>query len=365
MTAALAAARRGRGAVEPNPMVGAVLVRDGVEIARGWHTRFGGPHAEIEALAAARGAGADPAGATMYVTLEPCCHHGKTPPCTKSLIDAGVARVVAAMQDPDENVAGGGLAELRAAGVEVTTGVCQHQARALLGPYIKLRSTARPWVICKWAQTRDGLIALGPGRERWISCPESRARAGALRGLCDGIVVGAGTVEADDPLLTNRSGHGDQPVRIVLDSSLRTPPGSQLVMSAREWPLLIATTSAAVIRHVPAAEALQEAGAELLGLPAAEAGVDLGALLDELGRRQWTHLLVEGGATVLGSFINAGLADELLVFVCPSRDVPADVAELLPRFDVADVRKTLALGDAETETIGDDTLLRYVLTGAS
>ena len=365
MAAALGAARQGRGAVEPNPMVGAVLVRDGAEIARGWHIRFGGPHAEIEALAAARDAGADPAGATMYVTLEPCCHHGKTPPCTRALIDAGVARVVVPVQDPDENVSGRGLAALRAAGVVVTVGVCRDQARALLGPYIKLRSTGRPWVICKWAQTPDGLIALPPDGDRWISCPESRAPAGALRGLCAGIVVGVGTVEADDPLLTNRSGHGPQPVRVVLDSSLRTPPESQLVTSARLAPLLIATTSGAVIGHVPAAETLKEAGAELLALPGAEAGVDLPALLDELGRRQWTHLLVEGGAAVLGSFINAGLADELLVFVCPPRDVPPGANELLPRFDIADVRETLDLGDAETETIGDDTLLHYVLTGAS
>jgi len=365
MAAALAAARRGRGAVEPNPMVGAVLVRDGVEIAVGWHQRFGGPHAEIEALAAARGAGADPAGATMYVTLEPCSHHGKTPPCTRALIDAGVGRVVVAMQDPDAHVSGRGLAELREAGIDVTLGVCEGEARTLLAPYVKLRTTGRPWVICKWAQTPDGLLALGPGRERWLSGPASRARVHELRGLCDGILVGVGTVEADDPLLTNRSGRGKQPVRVVLDSSLRTPLGSELVRTAGQAPLLIATTAAAVMGHVAAARALRDAGAELLELPAAEAGVDLPALLDALGRRRWTHLLVEGGATVLGGFVIGELADELLVFVCPPRGVPADVAAVLPRFDIADVRKALDLPEAETQRLGDDTLRRYVLTGAS
>jgi len=365
MAAALAAARRGRGAVEPNPMVGAVLVRDGAEIAVGWHGSFGGPHAEVEALAAARRAGADPAGATMYVTLEPCCHHGKTPPCTAAVIDAGVARVVVAMQDPDENVSGRGLAELAAAGIDVTTGVCEDQARALLGPYVKLRTTGRPWVICKWAQTPDGLLALPPDGERWISGSESRARVHELRGLCDGILVGAGTVEADDPLLTNRSGTGAQPVRVVLDSSLRTSPESQLVLTARGTPLLIATTAAAAADRGPAAETLRNAGAELLELPPAKAGIDLPALLDELGRRKWTHLLVEGGAAVLRSFIDARLADELLVFVCPHHDVPPDAAAGLPRFDIADVRKALDLPKAEEQTLGNDTLLHYVLTGAS
>ena len=361
MTAALAEARRGRGAVEPNPMVGAVLVRDGTEIARGFHERFGGPHAEVQALAAARASGADTAGATMYVTLEPCCHQGKTPPCTRALIDAGVTRVVAAMEDPDGKVAGRGLAELRAAGVAVTTGPCLRQARALLAPYVKLRTTGRPWVICKWAQTPDGLLALPASVGRWLSCEESRARVHDLRGLCDGICVGAGTVAADDPVLTNRSGRGRRPVRVVLDSSLRTPPASRLVRTVGEVPLMIATTAAALAGQAPAARSLRAAGAELLELPPAEGGVDLEALLNELGRRRWTHLLVEGGAAVLGSFIKAALADELLVFICPAR-AAAGAAAVLPRFDIADVREMLDLGEPREQTVGIDTLLRYVLT---
>lgn len=364
MTAALDAARQGRGAVEPNPMVGAVIVRDGEEIARGWHAKFGGPHAEVEALAAAKRAGADVAGATMYVTLEPCCHRGKTPPCSRALVDAGLARVVAAMRDPDRNVSGGGLAELRAAGIDVALGVCEAQARALLGPYVKLRTTGRPWVICKWAQTPEGFLALPPGAGRWISGPESRRRVHELRALCDGILVGVGTVHADDPLLTNRSPGGRQPTRIVLDSSLRTPLDSQLVRSAGESPLLIAATAKGISRRAAAAEALAAAGVDLLELPPAGAGVDLCALLDELGKRQWTHLLVEGGAAVLESFIDARLADELLVFIGPAHDIPPGAAAVLPTFDIATLqsRETLALGDAEEQTAGNDTLLRIVLT---
>jgi len=362
MTAALDAARQGRGSVEPNPMVGAVIVRDGVEIARGWHAKFGGPHAEIEALAAAKRAGADVAGATMYVTLEPCCHRGKTPPCSRALIDAGLARVVAAMRDPDENVSGGGLAELRAAGVDVTAGVCEPAARTLLGPYVKLRTTGRPWVICKWAQTPEGFLALPPSAGRWISGGESRARVHELRGLCDGILVGVGTVQADDPLLTNRSDDGRQPTRIILDSTLRTPLDCQLVRTADHWPVLIATTAGGIARHAPAAEALAAAGADLLELPPAPAGVDLPALLDELGQRQWTHLLVEGGAAVLESFIDARLADELLVFVGPARDIAPGAAALLPTFDIATLQRTFALPPAEEQSVGDDTLLRIVMT---
>ncbi len=344
-------------------MVGAVLVRDGQQIAEGWHAAFGGPHAEIQALTAATDAGADPTGATMYVTLEPCCHHGKTPPCTRALIDAGVARVVVAMEDPDRHVAGRGLAELREAGIDVTIGVCEAEARELLAPYITLRTTGRPWVICKWAQTPDGLLALPPGTGWWVSGPESRQRVHQLRGRCDGILVGAGTVEADDPLLTNRSGEGKQPVRVLLDSSLRTSTDSQLVATLGAGPLLIATTAQALENRPTAADALRDAGAELIELPSSSAGVNLEALLDELGRRQWTHLLVEGGAAVLRSFVEARLADELLVFISPPREVGPAAIALLPRFDIADLRQGLDLPAPQEETIGQDTVLRYVLTG--
>ena len=362
MTEALSLAERGRGRVEPNPMVGAVLVRDGRVLGRGWHGQFGGPHAEVEALADARKAGADARGAMMYVTLEPCCHYGKTPPCTEALIDAGVSRVVAAMDDPDPQVARKGFQQLRRAGIEVTTGVCQAAARRLLGPYVKLRTTSRPWVICKWAQTAGGLVALAPDAERWISCEASRAWVHELRSRCDGILVGVGTVLADDPLLTNRGRGGRQPTRVVLDSRLRTPLDSQLVKTAGEVPMIVATVCEAAGSRT--GEALRSAGAELLELPVDDRGLDLEALLDDLGRRNWTYLLVEGGPTVLSAFIHAGLADELLVFVAPPHPTDSEAAAgTLPRFDLADLQKTLALPSPQERTIGPDTLLRFLLRG--
>jgi diaminohydroxyphosphoribosylaminopyrimidine deaminase/5-amino-6-(5-phosphoribosylamino)uracil reductase len=367
MALALEVAARGRGLVEPNPMVGAVIACGQEEIARGWHQRFGGPHAEIEALSAAtaRGGGEKVRGATMYVTLEPCCHHGKTPPCTDALIAAGLKRVVVAIEDADPHVAGGGIAALRAAGIEVTVGVGREQARKLLAAYIKLRLTHRPWVICKWAQTAEGLLALPAGQGRWISCPESRARGHSLRGLCQGVCVGVGTVLADDPLLTNRSGAGRAPLRIVLDATLRTPPSCRLVATAGQFPVLVATTAAAVAAKAAAAEQLRRSGVEILALrqaagPGQPPRVDPAALLEELGRREHTYLLVEGGAEVLRSFVLGGLADELWAFVCPAAG-SAD-AGALPRFDIADVARTLTLPQPQEEAIGPDRLRRYVLT---
>ena len=357
MTVALQCAARGRGFVEPNPMVGAVLVQGERELARGWHREFGGPHAEIVALEAARSAGADTMGATMYVTLEPCCRHGKTPPCTDAIIAAGISRVVIAMEDPAPQVSGGGLAALRAAGVEVCTGVCEGEARDLLAAYIKLCTTGRPWVICKWAQTADGYLALPGGRGRWISGEKSRAEVHRIRGLCDGVCVGIGTVLADDPLLTNRSSSGGRPVRVVLDPKLRIPMDCWLVRTSTEAPVLVATTRAALAK-AEAAESLRDRGVEVLELPAVEGRIDLEALLDELGRRRWTYLLVEGGAKVLGSFTSCRLADELLVFVSTEKVGPrAD----LPRFDIWEAAKQLNLGETRETHFGEDRMLRYVI----
>jgi len=361
MADALALAGRGRGAVEPNPMVGAILARDGVELARGWHRRFGGPHAEVEAIEAARKASQDTHGATMYVTLEPCCHQAKTPPCTEAIVAAGIARVVVAMIDPDPKVAGKGVAALRAAGVQVDVGVCEARARECLAAYRKLRTTGRPWVICKWAQTADGFLAKPPGKGRWVSGRQGRAKVHQLRAESDGVLVGVGTVLADDPLLTNRSGSGRQPARLVLDSKLRTPADCQLVASAGSAAVIIATTAAGLARDAAHAEELRSRGAELLELPAGSDGrVEIPPLLDELGGRQWTYLLVEGGPQVLESFAAAGLADELLTFVSEEVAVPAD--EYLPHFDIADLRQRLGLGEPEIQRFGRDRMLRFVLT---
>jgi diaminohydroxyphosphoribosylaminopyrimidine deaminase/5-amino-6-(5-phosphoribosylamino)uracil reductase len=357
MAIALELAALGRGEVEPNPMVGAVIVRDDEEIARGWHERFGAGHAEIEAIRAARAGGHDLTGSTMYVTLEPCCHHGKTPPCTEAIVAAGIARVVVAMSDPDASVSGRGIEALRSAGVRVDVGTCSEPARKLLAPYCKLRTKGTPWVICKWAQTSDGYLSLPD--KRWISGQPARDYVHRLRGGCDGILVGVETVLTDDPALTNRSGSGRQPGRVILDSGLRIPLECQLTNSPGVCPVIVATIPTGPGENAEHAEALRRKGVEVIELPPdADGRVDLDDLLSELGRRCWTYLLIEGGPTVLRSVIDGGRADELLVFVSP--DKAPEGCEDLPRFDIAELREELSIGEPQETKLGDDHLLHFI-----
>jgi diaminohydroxyphosphoribosylaminopyrimidine deaminase/5-amino-6-(5-phosphoribosylamino)uracil reductase len=308
MQYALALAERGRGAVEPNPLVGAVVVREGSKVGEGWHQAFGGPHAEIHALTAA---GEAARGSTLYLTLEPCCHFGKTPPCTETVLRAGIRRVVAAMADPFPAVAGKGVGLLRQAGLTVDVGVCESEARRLNAPYLKLLSARRPWVHAKWAMTLDGKIATRTGDSKWISNLASRERVHALRGRMDAILVGIGTALADDPRLTARPAGPRIATRIVLDSTGRLPLDHHLVHGAREAPTLVATTR----MLAEAAARLRERGCEVLELPEQDGRPAVAALLDELGRRRMTNLLVEGGGEVLGSFRDAGEIDEVHVFI--------------------------------------------------
>jgi diaminohydroxyphosphoribosylaminopyrimidine deaminase/5-amino-6-(5-phosphoribosylamino)uracil reductase len=310
MRLALAEARRGRGAVEPNPMVGAVVVRDGRLVALGHHARFGGPHAEVEALARA---GEEARGSTLYVTLEPCCHHGKTPPCTDAVLAAGVARVVAAMEDPFPQVGGRGLARLREAGIDVAVGVGEREARRLNAPYLKLLSTGRPFVIAKWAMTLDGKTACASGDSRWITGERSRALVHEERGVMDAIVVGIGTALADDPELTARLAGPRRALRVVVDRLARLPLTSRLVRTAREVPVMVATTDGAPSDRRTGLEA---AGCAVLVMPGGDA-VSIPDLLDELGRRRMTNVLVEGGGTLLGAFLDTGEVDAVDVFIAP------------------------------------------------
>jgi diaminohydroxyphosphoribosylaminopyrimidine deaminase/5-amino-6-(5-phosphoribosylamino)uracil reductase len=310
MRRALAEAERGRGFVEPNPLVGAVIVREGQVLGVGHHAVYGGPHGEVVALQAA---GGDVRGGTLYVTLEPCCHHGKTPPCTEEVLRSGLARVVAAMKDPFPKVAGRGLAQLRAAGVEVEVGLEEGSARALNAPYLKRVLTGRPYVIAKWAMTLDGKMATGSGDSRWISGPRSRSFVHELRGRVDAILVGIGTVLADDPQLTARPPGPRRAVRVVLDSAGRLPIESRLVRSAHEASTLVAVTGRALDAR---RTALRAAGCEVLAFPGAER-VPILPLLEELGRRGTTNVLVEGGGAVLGSFLDADEVDAVEVFVAP------------------------------------------------
>jgi diaminohydroxyphosphoribosylaminopyrimidine deaminase/5-amino-6-(5-phosphoribosylamino)uracil reductase len=351
MRRALELAQRGRGFVEPNPMVGCVIVREDTVVGEGWHQRFGGPHAEVEALAAA----AEQAnGATLYVTLEPCCHHGKTPPCTEAVIAAGIRRVVAAMRDPFPKVAGGGFEQLQAAGVEVEVGLCETEARALNAPYLKLLGTGRPWVIAKWAMTLDGKIASASGDSRWISSEASRAIVHKLRSRVDGIVIGRRTAEHDDPLLTARSKSGSPPrvaLRIVLDSGAKLAATSQLVQTAREFPTLIACGPEALDHD---ARRFVNAGCEVMRLPGATHGERLSELLDELGRRQMTNILVEGGSEVLGSFFDGREIDESHVFIAPKLLGGKSAPSPIGGAGISGMADAIATDDVTVETIGGD-----------
>lgn len=317
MRRALQLAERGRGTVEPNPLVGAVLVREGQVVGEGWHEKFGHAHAEVNAIAHA---GELARGATLYVTLEPCCHHGKTPPCTDAVLAAGITRVVTAMIDPFPRVAGGGAARLRQAGLSVETGVCEAEARRQNAPYLTLLSLGRPRVHAKWACTLDGKIATRSGESQWISNERSRAVVHRLRGQMDGILVGIGTALADNPRLTARPSGPRLATRVVLDHRARLPLTSALVQSARDIPVLVVTAASAPADRVVA---LRDQGCEVFAATLSE-------LLTELGQRRWTNLLVEGGGEVLGSFLDANLVDEAHVFMAPKifggQEAPGPVA---------------------------------------
>jgi diaminohydroxyphosphoribosylaminopyrimidine deaminase / 5-amino-6-(5-phosphoribosylamino)uracil reductase len=312
MARALELAERGRGFVEPNPMVGCVIVDDeGQIVGEGYHTRFGAAHAEVEAL---KVAGARARGATMLVTLEPCCHHGKTPPCTQAVIAAGVTRVIAAMRDPFPQVAGGGLTELQAAGIEVAVGLLEEQARELNAPYLKLIETGRPWIIAKWAMTLDGKLATRTGDSKWISNEASREIVHALRGRVDAILVGRGTALADDPLLTARPPGARVATRVVVDSQATLPTTSRLVQTAGQIPVIVA-----VAPEAPASERsrLQNAGCEVFSMTGADRTLQIDSLLAELERRKFTNVLVEGGGELLGSLFDMNMVNEVHTFIAP------------------------------------------------
>lgn len=315
MDLALALAVRGQGAVEPNPMVGCVIVRDGEVVGQGFHERFGGPHAEVNALAEA---GDRAAGATAYVTLEPCCHFGKTPPCTQALVRAGVKRVVFAVEDPFAEVGGRGIAELRAAGIQCDVGPRGAEANWILAPYRKLIHTGRPWVIAKWAMTLDGKLATRTGNSQWISSEASRAVVHQLRGRVDAIVIGSGTARADDPLLTARPADLKDlkrtALRVVFDLAASISPTSRLVQTAVDVPALIAVGSEA---NVDTCSRLSAAGVEILRCSGCAHEERLAELLGELGRRRMTNVLFEGGSRLLGTLFDVRAIDEVHVFIAP------------------------------------------------
>jgi diaminohydroxyphosphoribosylaminopyrimidine deaminase / 5-amino-6-(5-phosphoribosylamino)uracil reductase len=308
MLDALALAAKGIGNVEPNPAVGCVIVKDGRIVGKGWHKKFGGPHAEINTLNDCCKKGNNPAGATMYVTLEPCCHLGKTPPCTDAIIKAEIAKVVIAVIDPSKHANGKGVRLLKKAGIEIETGLCEEQAKLFNAPFFKFARTGRPWVIVKWAQSKDGFLA--SKKQRWISNEKSRADAHKLRRRADAILVGINTVIADDPLLTARPARrGKNLLRGVLDSRLRIPLNCNLIKAAAKTPVCIFTTIDGA--------GIKQQGVEIVKAGKSKGRINLEEVLAELGRRNIQQLLVEGGPEVITSFLRAGLADEIIIYVAP------------------------------------------------
>jgi len=316
MQLAIRLARLGIGNVEPNPAVGAVIVKDERIIGKGWHKKFGGAHAEIEALDDCCKRGNNPAGATMYVTLEPCCHYGKTGPCTDALIAAKLKRVVIATIDPSRHAHGRGIKQLKRAGMKVDVGECAGEARVVNAAFMKFASTGKPWVTVKWAQTIDGKLTYKNGINRWISCEQSRKDVHELRRRVGAILVGINSIVKDDSLLTPRPSKGRKPLRIVLNNRLRIPLDCRLLSTAKDFPVLIVARARIIKTKAKKAEQITHMGAELLGFPQ-KAKSNLRFLLGELGKRGIQRLLVEGGPTVIGSFLEENLADEIIVYIAP------------------------------------------------
>ena len=304
MRCALELAERGTEC-SPNPRVGCVLVRDGEIVGRGWHKKYGGPHAEVNAV---RDAGDAACGATAYVTLEPCCHYGKTPPCADLLIERGVKRVVAGMRDPNPKVDGGGIAKLERAGIEVKSGILEEECRWMNRGFIRAMTRRRPWVTLKVAASLDGKIALENGESKWITGAEARAAVHAMRAQNDAVLTGSGTVLADDPMLTVRDAPGRTPLRVVLDRRLRTPLNAKILQGGGT---VIFTAESAPQEKKSALEA---AGARVE--PITEENF-LASVMDKLCRYGVNYLMVEAGAELTGAFIKSGFCDELALFTAP------------------------------------------------
>lgn len=351
MRQALSIAQHAIGRTSPNPMVGAVIVRDGRVVGKGWHRKAGTPHAEIHAL---QQAGELAQHATMYVTLEPCSHHGRTGPCVDAVIAAGIKKVVIAMTDPNPLVAGRGIGKLREAGIEVVEGLLASEAAKLNEVFIKWISTQMPFVVLKSGMSLDGKIATYTGHSQWITSPESRARVHQFRDCYDAILVGIGTVLADNPSLTTRLSYpGKNPIRIIIDSMARTPLTSQVVTD-RLAPTIIVVSHKAPQNRV---DALQSCGVEVLSMETGSGGILLRQLFKALGKRDITSILVEGGATINASVLEDHLVDKVHWFIAPKiiggKSAPGPVGGQ----GVANVNNANLFEDINVELIGEDILI--------
>jgi diaminohydroxyphosphoribosylaminopyrimidine deaminase/5-amino-6-(5-phosphoribosylamino)uracil reductase len=353
MQMALDLAVLGKGRTAPNPMVGAVVVKDRRVVGRGWHERYGGPHAEVNAL---NQAGEQARGGTIYVTLEPCNHTGKTPPCTEKILSAGLRRVVVAMEDPNPGVKGGGNARLRAAGLEVCAGLEKEAARRLNAYFIKHTGTGRPFVILKWAATLDGRIATRTGDARWVSGPESRAFVHQLRHAVDAIMVGVGTVKADDPSLTTRfpEGGGVDPTRIILDTHLSIPVKARVLTQSSDAQTIVVTGPDA---SPEARRQVEATGARVLVAACRDGRIDLDALMTTLGAEGMTSILVEGGSRVSGSVLRSHIVDQLYLFFAPKLLGGSDGVPICRGEGPSLMRDCLNLDDIQVHRCGDDVMI--------
>jgi len=354
MQLALQHARHGEGHVEPNPMVGAVVATaDGLVISTGYHQKFGGAHAEVNAI---RTAGSATVGKDLYVTLEPCSHFGKTPPCADTVIKAGIRRVFVGCQDPAQHVAGQGIQRLRDAGLEVTVGVCESESRRLIAPFEMLVLQRRPWVHAKWAMTLDGRIASRKGNSKWISSAASRAVVHQLRGRMDAIITGAGTVRSDDPLLTARPEGVRTPLRVVIDADgASLQPHTNLVKSLAEGPVLVCVANDAATDEIVR---LRSLGVDVINCAVSEPGqIDLRAVMAELGRRGCTNVLTEAGSGILGSLFDSSLIDEVHIFIAPRLIGGASARGPIGGLGIESIPTIPNVKHVRQTSIGDDLLI--------
>ncbi len=350
MRRAITLARRAQGKTSPNPMVGCVIVKAGRVIAEGWHKVYGGDHAEVNAL---KKAGVRAKGATMYVTLEPCAHWGRTPPCVDAVMAAGIKRVVVAMADPNLLTNGKSFAKLRKAGIQTESGVLEAEAREMNKAFIKFITRNTPFVVAKTAQTIDGKIATRAGDSKWITAQGTRNIAKKKRDAFDVILAGVNTVLADDPCLC---APGKRIIKVIVDSKLRTPPKARIFEGSLPGQVIIATTTAASSAKKAA---LEKAGAEVLVCPARQGKVDLKALVKALARRKITSILIEGGAAVIGSAVKAGIVDEWHVYIAPKLLGDAGARSSVVGLDVAKVSKAVVFQLDHVEPVGPDLFLSY------
>ncbi|MGI6109850.1 MAG: bifunctional diaminohydroxyphosphoribosylaminopyrimidine deaminase/5-amino-6-(5-phosphoribosylamino)uracil reductase RibD [Eubacteriaceae bacterium] len=350
MKLAVRLACRGQGMVSPNPAVGAVIVKDGKVIGSGWHTCYGKPHAEREALAACT---EDPAGADLYVTLEPCCHTGKTPPCTDAILEAGIGRVITGSSDPKPHASGKGIQILRAAGVPVFTGFMETECDALNPGFMQQAKTGLPYLTLKYAMTADGKTAAASGESKWITSEQARDDGHRYRGLNDAVIAGIGTVLQDDPLLTARTPGMKEPLRIICDSKLRIPEDSRLVSTAASSPVLVATGKLDASAGKKA-ERLEAGGVHILELPDRDGRVDLNALFRKLGEKGILSVYCEGGGTLAWGLLEAGLVSEVITYIAPKLFGGAGSRTPVGGSGVAFPDDCFHLGSPEVSTIGPD-----------